>query len=94
MSMAFEFIRLERTEGASICREGDALSANARALGSFKADEFKSHNHTLTNNTAAGTYQAGPSYNLYYQPGTVTTNSTGAAETAPKNVALYPRLRT
>ncbi|WP_204301857.1 tail fiber protein [Stenotrophomonas maltophilia] len=65
---------------------------NGRALGSYQADEFKSHDHQGP--TAAGTQNgsyevpAAPGYNVYDYVGAAPVSATGGAETRPRNVAL------
>jgi len=59
---------------------------SGRTLGSYQADDFKSHTHTMN---AAGYGGAGPqaAYN-WATIGTYQTGATGGTETRPKNVAL------
>lgn len=64
-----------------------------RVFGSFQADEFKSHTHTLRDNAEPdgdtnGRFDAGGSAQT---PGEIiTTSATGGNETRPRNVALLP----
>lgn len=64
---------------------------SGRTLGSYQADDFKSHNHTF--NTTAnlyGMYSSGTNYNWssYGTGSAISINNTGGTETRPKNVAL------
>ncbi|CAN0621487.1 conserved protein of unknown function [Burkholderia multivorans] len=72
-------------------------TANARALGSTKADTIKSHAHPLvggTNLLAAGgsgtPLASNPTGSNVYYSGSV--GAFGAAETAPRHTAYAPRL--
>ncbi|UVL73874.1 phage tail-collar fiber domain-containing protein [Pseudomonas protegens] len=62
-----------------------------RALGSFQADEFKSHDHTANNSDAQGSVLGNW---LYAEMGVATTNytnvtnKTGGVETRPRNLAV------
>ncbi|MEX5629004.1 phage tail-collar fiber domain-containing protein [Pseudomonas marginalis] len=63
-----------------------------RAIGSYQADELKSHDHTVTNTGTGGTDQT---LWLYGDPGAlpitnpgVKTNATGGTETRPRNLAV------
>ncbi|WP_230387460.1 phage tail protein [Pseudomonas guariconensis] len=64
-----------------------------RVLGSYQADEFKSHIHTTNNVGAAG---SDPDKWLYGDPGagnpeaggSVRTNASGGSETRPRNLAV------
>ncbi|WP_299533459.1 hypothetical protein [uncultured Herbaspirillum sp.] len=66
----------------------DADTANARALGSYKADTIKAHTHGGgVAGLVGGQYQSGGA-----PTGVGPTSSTGTAETAPKHTAYAPRL--
>ncbi len=59
-----------------------------RILGSYQADEFRSHNHTfslrnITNNSGGGGIDDAGGTGLVYN-----TNYTGGSETRPRNIAL------
>lgn len=59
-----------------------------RTLGSYQADEFRSHNHTfnfpiVTNNSGGGGIDDAGGYGAAYS-----TNYSGGSETRPRNVAL------
>lgn len=63
-----------------------------RAIGSYQADELKSHDHTVTNTGTGGNDQT---LWLYGDPGAlpitnpgVKTNATGGTETRPRNLAV------
>lgn len=61
----------------------------SRGIGTFQADELKSHNHTYvrTNYTTSATdWQFAGSYSLSQD--TTDTSSTGGSETRPRNVAM------
>lgn len=98
VAVALNRISFVAAQDSGICRETVTLSANARTLGSYKTDEFKSHTHTLSNTAAyvetSGGNNSGSSANSTGSGvGSATLNTAGAAETAPRNVALYPRIR-
>ncbi|MCI1005050.1 phage tail protein [Herbaspirillum sp. C7C8] len=64
----------------------DADTANARALGSYKADTLKSHIHGGgVAGLVGGQYSSGGA-----PTGTGSTGATGTAETAPKHTAFNP----
>lgn len=67
--------------------KGLDVDGASRIVGSYQADELKSHNHSVTMNNAgnyAGNYfGATPSAGV-----TATTNSTGGTETRMKNIAV------
>lgn len=58
---------------------------SGRSLGSFQADEFKSHTHTFPGATGSG--GSGSSSRLGV-PATRTTNAAGGNETRPRNLAF------
>lgn len=58
-----------------------------RALGSWQADEFKSHNHTFGGSSQQGAGGSGFTW-LGTWVGTTYTSSTGGTETRPRNIAL------
>lgn len=59
-----------------------------RSMGSFQADEFKSHSHSIPvepdGSGGWGSVATGP----HAKTGTKNTNATGGSETRPRNVAL------
>lgn len=87
---------------------GDHVNANARALGSYQADEFKRHEHKARSiektNILTGTTNNVTSYALsYYEANMTLRNYSGAdfgslsmpdggVETRPPNTALAPRI--
>ena len=58
---------------------------SGRSLGSFQADEFKSHTHTFAGSVASG--GSGRS-DRDGTRSTKTTNATGGSETRPRNIAM------
>ncbi|MDN5054435.1 phage tail protein [Aliarcobacter butzleri] len=61
-----------------------------RAVGSFQADELKSHNHGINPiNSNLGT-TSGNWYGIQNTTKSNTTASTGGSETRPKNIAVLP----
>jgi hypothetical protein len=68
----------------------DADTANAVALGAYKADTLKSHTHNVVNWGLAGA--SGSAQYVSLSPGTTPTSSTGSAETAPRQTAYKPRI--
>jgi microcystin-dependent protein len=70
---------------------GSGTNSDGTAAGTFgtrQADELKSHNHTFDGEQFVGTFAAGASFALRYDPGSQTTNATGGTETRPKNIAM------
>ena len=73
------------------------FTANARALGSYKRDTVQDHQHKITfTNGSTGGYSYVP-YSANVNPtdaytGNVATFGVAGAETAPKSVALHPRI--
>jgi phage-related tail fiber protein len=59
-----------------------------RSLGSWQADEFKSHTHTYNKAKPLYANLAGGGNVAYPTGGTGITNATGGSETRPRNVAL------
>lgn len=92
--MTLERIGLICAEDGRICRYRVVLSANARVFGSFKADEFKTHQHGMEVNATASGGNRLASGTGSNGAGAISTDGAGNAETAPKNVAMYPRLVT
>jgi len=69
-----------------------------RQLGSYQADELKSHAHTLTINgywghNNGGSKTAWSSSNINTGASTATSDSTGGAETRPRNIAVMYIIR-
>ena len=64
---------------------------SGRSLGSFQADEFKSHTHTFSGVTNSG--GSGSSSRQGVQT-TRTTNATGGNETRPRNIAMLYCIKT
>ena len=67
---------------------------SSRSLGSFQADELRSHVHDQSRNTASGTLgslgvQGVNVNNNGYSSGVNGTGATGGAETRPRNVAMH-----
>jgi len=58
---------------------------SGRSLGSFQADELKSHTHTFAGSTSSG---GGGYSSRHGVPLTRTTNATGGNETRPRNLAF------
>lgn len=58
---------------------------SGRTLGSYQADELKSHTHTYASSTNSG---GGGYSSRYGVPTTRTTNATGGNETRPRNLAF------
>lgn len=58
---------------------------SGRSLGSYQADEFKSHTHTFAGSVASG---GSGSSNRDGSRATKTTNPTGGSETRPRNLAF------
>lgn len=69
----------------------DPDTANARTLGSYKADTIKSHTHPSWQRAAADMVTGGPSQ-IYNGVQATTTGATGTAETAPCHTAYAPRI--
>jgi microcystin-dependent protein len=70
---------------------GSGTNSDGTAAGTFgakQADELKSHTHTFSGEQFEGTFQAGASFALRYDPASQTTESTGGTETRPKNIAM------
>ncbi len=63
--------------------------ASNRGVGSFQADEFKSHNHNSIGTTKCN---LGSSYTIPYAAGNAGnfTQASGGDETRPKNIAMLP----
>lgn len=62
---------------------------SGRALGSWQADEFKSHKHDLTvRNATSSQFTGGGDIDSFKASETISTQNTGGAETRPRNVAL------
>lgn len=75
----------------------DPDTANVRTLGSYKADEFKSHIHNFNADPAGYGASTGNGYTGVRVGTTPNVEgqiiaAVGAAETAPRHVAAYPRL--
>jgi hypothetical protein len=71
----------------------DADTANARALGSYKADSLKSHSHNAqTGNQAGVAFASGNNNPPRENSGYTSTTNTGTAETAPRHTAYAPRI--
>lgn len=65
----------------------------ARTIGSFQADELRSHTHTYT--TKSGTPpQSGSSTNVWNGEATTNTGATGGTETRPRNLAVMYCVKT
>ena len=64
---------------------------SGRSLGSFQADELKSHTHTFAGSTASG--GEGRSDRDGSRT-TKTTNATGGSETRPRNIAMLYCIKT
>ena len=64
---------------------------SGRSLGSFQADELKSHTHTFAGSTASG---GSGSADRHGSPTTRTTNATGGSETRPRNIAMLYCIKT
>jgi len=58
---------------------------SSRSIGSFQADEFKSHTHTFAGSVASG---GSGSSNRDGSRATKTTDPTGGSETRPRNIAM------
>jgi microcystin-dependent protein len=59
-----------------------------RVIGSFQADELKSHTHTFRGHGAALITGANTASGTNTQNYTISTNATGGTETRPRNIAL------
>jgi len=78
----------------------DPDTANARGLGSYKADTFKKHRHDTwaTHEVIADAWSGGNvsstvvNGNGHWQSRSALTEGGGGAETAPKSVAFHPRI--
>jgi len=79
----------------------DPDTANARGLGSYKADTFKKHRHdTWTTHqvvadiggTGTGNVPSNPPIGGPWRSNAALTEGGGGAETAPKSVAFHPRI--
>jgi microcystin-dependent protein len=66
---------------------------SGRGIGTSQADEIKSHTHTFTTNSGTGAGGV-PLQGVSSAVATVTTSSTGGAETRPRNVALMYCVKT
>lgn len=77
---------------ASMCSV--RFTANARTLGTYKADTIRSHRHQILADAGLGALDSvGPDSNGFGSGGsTGYTELVGSAETAPKNVAYLPRI--
>jgi len=76
----------------------DSATVDAgRALGSAQAGAIESHTHGLSGQTSYGGGNSGPvntiGTNSANTVGSITVNSTGGAETRPRNVALLACIR-
>ena len=69
----------------------DADTANARALGSYQADEVRSHSHDVSVGIIGnqGLYGSGSGV---YGTNVIASMPTGGAETRPVNTAFHPRI--
>jgi microcystin-dependent protein len=59
---------------------------SSRVFGSAQADEFKSHNHTIT--SGLGHDGSGKAADTSSSGASITSNSSGGTETRPRNIAL------
>jgi len=64
---------------------------SGRSLGSFQADEFKSHTHTFAGSQASGGEGRSDRDGTR---ATKTTNATGGSETRPRNIAMLYCIKT
>lgn len=72
----------------------NADSGAARLLGSYQADDFKSHSHNAqTGNQAGVAFASGNNNPPRENSGYTSTTATGGAETRPPNTAFAPRIR-
>jgi hypothetical protein len=58
------------------------------ALGAYQADQFLSHNHSISGFGTVQLHNAGSSYGTYIQSGTRNTDNTGGNETRARNVTV------
>jgi hypothetical protein len=70
----------------------DADTANARALGSYKADSIKNHSHASGSAIQQSSGSTGGATRGYGTDAGYQGGATGTAETAPKHVAYAPRI--
>lgn len=79
-----------------------SLTFTGRIFGSWQADDFKAHNHTLTLSPLGGTDPSGtmasPNWGAGntrwgYGASTATVSSVGGLETKPRNIALLPCIK-
>jgi len=64
-----------------------------RVFGSYQADEFKSHTHTIQRIVTGGIVVEGVSTISQTPNGSFASNSTGGTETRPKNIAGLPIIK-
>jgi microcystin-dependent protein len=77
-------LRGEFVRGLDSSRGVDA----GRVIGSFQADELKSHTHTFRGHGATLINGANTASGTNTQNYTINTNATGGTETRPRNIAL------
>lgn len=70
----------------------DADTANARTLGSYKADTIRAHQHGIGQTSGPTGYQTTSFGNVLGASINVLSTSVGSAETSPKNVAFFARI--